>query len=343
MSRSLATFPEELLARILALSLARPASDVFPPLPPRNRIALLLVSRQFLRIASPLLYHTLHLHSPFQASRALDTLTRHATLASAVRRIVFGGIWHDCASVLALCDHVYDVDICLDAGRPHQTSRPADPNDVDAEAFCYALEQRCTITHLTLRKHPAVYLTHPRPIYVLQRLSQAVPRWTNLETVHFALRISSSPSTLPLARALSVAPRLCSVRAQLPAVWNNFLLIVSTNPRLEKVMLYAEPILGGYTGDDIEHAALGTGLYMMEAKKHVRLSELVKAGTSIIRTRAHTTIATMSTPSAGGTPLGPIRAKEVAVELMANRDSLGLGVTQSFAVASGRHILAQDA
>ena len=61
-------------------------------------------------------------------------------------------------------------------------------------------------------------------------------------------------------------------------------------------MLYAEPILGpiqsrpnptmlsavikgGYTGDDIEHAALGTGLYMMEAKKHARLSELVKAGT----------------------------------------------------------------
>jgi hypothetical protein len=61
-------------------------------------------------------------------------------------------------------------------------------------------------------------------------------------------------------------------------------------------MLYTEPILGpmqsrpiptmwsavingGYICDDIEHAVLGTGLYMMEARKHARLSEVVKAGT----------------------------------------------------------------
>ncbi|KAG6371279.1 hypothetical protein JVT61DRAFT_9745 [Boletus reticuloceps] len=207
--------------------------------------------------------------------------------------------------------------------------------------FCYALEQRRTIAHLTIRKEPAAYLTHSRPMYVLQRLAHAVRHWTNLETVHFALRLSASPITLPLARALSVAPRLRSVRAQLPAVWSNFLLLISTNQRLEKVMLYAEPILGpipgrlnlsmgsavikgGYICDDIEHAVLGTGLYMMEAKKHARFSELIRSGTSIIRTRAHTTIVTLSTPSAGGTPLGAIRAKEVAAELMAptDRDNL---------------------
>ena len=62
---------------------------------------------------------------------------------------------------------------------------------------------------------------------------------------------------------------------------------------------------------------------------------------SIIRTRAHTTIATMSTPSGSGTPLGAIRAKEVAVELMANRDSFGV-VGQPFAATTGRHAHAQD-
>ena len=57
-------------------------------------------------------------------------------------------------------------------------------------------------------------------------------------------------------------------------------------------MLYSEPIFGplqtrlrsavikgAYICDDIEHAVLGTGLYMMESKKHARLSELLKAGT----------------------------------------------------------------
>lgn len=288
--------PEELLARILALAL--PAHRT------RTRIAPLLVSRQFFRIAFPLLYHTLHFASSLQATRALDTLTRHPTLAASVRRIVFGGIWPDSAGVLALCHDVQDIDLCLDGG-------PGDPSDVDAAAFCCALERRHSVVHLTIRKDPAVYLTHPRPVFVLQRLAHAVHHWTNLvsphgemascpnaalqETVHFAFRISSSPSTLPLARALGVAPRLRSVRAQLPAVWNVLLLVIAANPSLEKVMLYAEAMLGplqsrptltmgsavikGQLCDDIEHAVLGTGLYMMEAKKHARLSDLIKTGT----------------------------------------------------------------
>ena len=179
MSPSLASFPEELLVRILALALPPhpTASDLFPP---RNRTAPLLVSRQFLRIASPLFYHTLHLHSHNQATRVLDTLTLHPALANAVRRLVFSGIWHASASVLALCDRVCDIDICLDIGPCHRASEPGDPLDVDAEAFCSALEQRRAITHLTIRKDPAVYLTHSRPIYVLQRLAHAVRQWTNL-------------------------------------------------------------------------------------------------------------------------------------------------------------------
>lgn len=38
-------------------------------------------------------------------------------------------------------------------------------------------------------------------------------------------------------------------------------------------------IKGAFICDDNEHVVLGTGLYMMEAKKYARLSELIKVGT----------------------------------------------------------------
>jgi hypothetical protein len=45
-------------------------------------------------------------------------------------------------------------------------------------------------------------------------------------------------------------------------------------------------------------AIVGTGLFLMEARKWPRLSELIRAGTNIIRTRAHT-MGTVGTSSAG--------------------------------------------
>ena len=43
---------------------------------------------------------------------------------------------------------------------------------------------------------------------------------------------------------------------------------------------------------------MGTGLFLMEARKWARLSDLIRAGTNIIRTRAHTT-GTLVITSAG--------------------------------------------
>ncbi|KAH7890463.1 hypothetical protein F5I97DRAFT_1798635 [Phlebopus sp. FC_14] len=351
---SLAAFPEELLVRILALCVApppvlppRPTWDTIPPpnsvpfspsirsLPPRNRLAPLFVSRQFLRIASPLFYHTLHLQSALQTRRALQTLDRNPSLANAVRKVIFDGIWAECAMLLVLCTRVDNVDMCLDSGPGHHPGSPRPLHgglharnsfgdddgfsdrllsngdaDIEAEAFCAALAKR-DVVHLTIRKHHAAYLTHPRSQYVLERMAQIVQAWRRLETVHLALRISASPVTLVFAQALSSSPRLHTIRAQLPAVWNTLLLVISSNPALDKIMLYSEPMFG--------YAVLGTGLYMLEARKHARLSDLIKAGTSIIRTRAHTTIATVSSQAPTATPLGASRAKQVTVELLAGR------------------------
>ena len=54
---------------------------------------------------------------------------------------------------------------------------------------------------------------------------------------------------------------------------------------------------------------VGTGLFLMEARRHARLTELIKAGTYIIRSRART----LATPERSleknglvGTPMSPV-------------------------------------
>ncbi|KAG0704025.1 hypothetical protein DFH29DRAFT_914210 [Suillus ampliporus] len=321
---SLSSFPEELLARILADCVTPP--QVFPVRPPwhtqpffpcpsllarpppptstRARLAPLLVSRQFLRIGTPIYYQTLHLPTAVHAARVLETLTAQPVLAGTVRRVVLGCVSLEGARVLRVCERIEDVDICMDVGIEGNAHAAADQ---DAEALCDVLE-RIDLKHLTIRKTSDAYLTLTRPKYVLQRIAKAVPCWPNLESVHYALKIGSAPATRPLAEALSHAPNLRILKAQLPAIWNELFLVISQNSALEQIALYAEG------ADGILH----TTMYMIEAKKHARLSELIKAGTSFIRTRAHTTAAAVPSPppTRPSTPLSASRVKEVAAELM---------------------------
>ena len=199
-SSSLSCFPEELLLRILSLCVSPPAILPIPvPRSPlhawdyvsdhsliikaspysqplaRTRLALLCVSRQFHRITLPLFYHTLHLQSAKQLAGALKALKRRPALTPAVRKVVLSAIWQDCDVLLALCERVDDMDICLDLGR----DRSSGVGDMEAEAFCAALARR-DIFRMTIRKDPVAYLTHDRPRYMLEGLAQAIPRWSNL-------------------------------------------------------------------------------------------------------------------------------------------------------------------
>ncbi|KAH7926564.1 hypothetical protein BV22DRAFT_1128042 [Leucogyrophana mollusca] len=325
MSLTLSSFPEELLARVLALCVeptvsvsSRPAwhnpASSSSSAQPRTRLAPLLVSQQFLRIGSPAFYHTLYLRSASQTARALVTLRSQPDLAHAVRKVVATGVWAELAELFGACGRIEEIDICLDAGArtimgsgantaARGESRTVIPNnntdEADAEAVCTALEQ-LDIKNFTLRKASSAYLTHPKPRYVLTRLAQAVPKWKNLESTDIALRLSADASSVAFAHSLSAAPRLRTVRSQIPAIWNDVLLIISHNSSLERVVLYADSpsgVLGSFDGEALIAAS---GMYMTEAKKHVRLTELIKAGTahkSTIRTRAHTTISVMSTAS----------------------------------------------
>lgn len=201
---SLSSLPEELISRILADCVIppqtlplRPSWHTLPLAPSssfpgcrtlllrpslsntsRSRLSPLLVSRQFLRICTPLYYQTLHLSSVTHAARVFETLVAQPRLADAVRRVVLGCISLEGAHVLRTCEMIEDVDICMDVGTEGNGLGSA-ARDLDAEALCDALQQ-IDLKRLTIRKASHAYLTNMRPKYVLERIAKAVPSWPNL-------------------------------------------------------------------------------------------------------------------------------------------------------------------
>lgn len=97
------------------------------------------------------------------------------------------------------------------------------------------------------------------------------------ETVHIAFPLSHEPSGsyLSIATALSLSPKLQVVRTQIPVVWNPSLLTISENPALQKIELRN---LFQHEGQPI----LGSGRFLMQARRYPRLSGLVAAGTCVI-------------------------------------------------------------
>ena len=101
-----------------------------------------------------------------------------------------------------------------------------------------------------------------------------------------------------LTRSLSTRPKLHTFCTLLPSLWNETILRVSANPALERIILgdgtlarggewsgkdfYAAPVSSCLpTGPYFEtnQGIVGTGLFFVQARKHARLSELIRAGT----------------------------------------------------------------
>lgn len=103
-----------------------------------------------------------------------------------------------------------------------------------------------------------------------------------------------------LTHSLSTRPKLHTLSTLLPSVWNETILRVSANPSLERIILgdgnaahgrglfysgrdfYAGPVSASLpTGPVLEgsNSIAPTSLFMLGAKKHTRLNELVRAGT----------------------------------------------------------------
>ncbi|KAF9479120.1 hypothetical protein BDN70DRAFT_932791 [Pholiota conissans] len=353
-SLDLSSFPEELLERILEQcvispfsqaprpSWHRPSSPSSDVVPVRGRVSLLLVSKTFLRICTPLFYNTIHITSANQVRQLLSNALRpNPSLARSIRRLILPGVWAEAAELLQMCSaNLKTLDLTLDVP---QLSLAVQGNmrDLDAEEFCEALKDVKALTHIVIRKPGNVYLTQPKPRYVLFEVAKAMNGWNDLEhaTLSFRLSDDSGATTArytanaqasqaqqgpitALTQALSTRPKLHTLSTILPSVWNESILRISVNPSLERIVLadgvgggrepsfehtsspaskgdaqcsardlYAAPVAATMPpGPPLEgnHGIHSTGLFFVQAKKHPRLCELIRAGTSIIRTRAQT-------------------------------------------------------
>lgn len=183
-------FPEELLERILALSVVAPLVQTTRPQwhqrgsAIRGRLAPLLVCKKFFRISIPLFYHTIHITSPAQLHSLLSSaLRRNLYLATYVRRLLFAGVWAEGGELIAMChSNIKVLDITLDMTllAPGVIAN-RDVRDLDAEDFCEGIKHIThSLSHLILRKPNNVYLTQPKPKYVLREIAKAMQDWDNL-------------------------------------------------------------------------------------------------------------------------------------------------------------------
>ena len=129
-----------------------------------------------------------------------------------------------------------------------------------------------------------------------------------------------------LTHALTTRPKLRTFCTLLPSLWNESILRISSNPNLECIVLgdgasrlreqtHVRKVDSNFEYDG-SYGIVGTGLFLMQARKHSRLSDLIRAGTyvflyhmlffalyltfllssSIMRTRAQT-LGNKSSPS----------------------------------------------
>lgn len=206
---TLASMPEELLERILALVLLPPpppaastarssASHYAPvrssphPAPQPNPTASLLVSRAFYRVGTPLLYRHPILRSPRQADRFAATLTARPVLGTCIRALALDGTFPALKAIVKFCPTLERLDITVDNGAlvgpsPRVANQSEEERaDAHVRAFCSALSKLRSVRHLVLRKN--AYLTQPRSVLVLEGLADAIQLWDDLVSLlrHFS-------------------------------------------------------------------------------------------------------------------------------------------------------------
>ncbi|KAJ7769706.1 hypothetical protein DFH07DRAFT_954299 [Mycena maculata] len=307
MAIQLASFPEELLERILAAAVVAPphpnprASWHPPPTDdthhPRTRLAPLLASRTLYRIALPLFYHTLVLHGPSQARACHAALAATPHLARSVRTLVLVAPTAEDAALLQLlqgCACVCGAR-CQGACGLHALDITL-PSAGDAREIASAVGKLTGLQTLTVRKAAGTYLSQPAPRAVLAALADAVSGSSCLVETTTSFPLSADPALAPLIAALAAAPHLQVLRTPVPALWAPALLSISANPALARISLdspaafpaYSPPsparkrVLSGSGGGGSGRPLLGTSLFLSEARKHGRLAELIRAGSAVV-------------------------------------------------------------
>ncbi|KAG6853277.1 hypothetical protein C0991_005548 [Blastosporella zonata] len=335
-----------------------------------NRLSPLLVSRKFNRIATPLLYHSVSLLTSISAALLLWTLEQRPELAGYIRELVTGGLWVPVRKLMTMCVglKVLDLTILFDGDDVHE-ERDANPFARLAKVKHLTLRKPSNV-YLSLARPRALIISlaaalsswdQLRTVDVTFKLSDDTPTSPiagpsfvpfAVPSVTSAPIITSGPITA-LANALASSSSLHTFSTQLPSVWNTAIATIASNPRLERIVLapacsvpsYSSPLASypkysnwdsdigqGYSNSIVTPALPGTGLFLMEARRHPRLAELIGAGTPIIRSRAHT-LGTQRSPP----PPSPSAGASATSTSPSKRESgVGLGLridTSSEAVA----------
>ncbi|KAJ7894468.1 hypothetical protein B0H14DRAFT_2683298 [Mycena olivaceomarginata] len=301
---TLASFPEELLERILAHTVIappapHPRAPWHQPNPStkdmRSRMAPLLVCRAFHRIALPFFYHTLVLHSPCQSAALLAALHAQPVLAMGVRVLVLPSPSASDAAVPSMLPKLLVLDITL-------------PNSAeDADDLTSAVRGLHTLQELSVHKAAGTYLSQPALRAMLDALASAVLASPQLTSTALSFPLSGDPALATLTAALAAAPALHTLRTPLPAMWAHAYAEVAANPALARVCLgdaaapaapsLAEcgnvacapapaPAPAPMRATLIERPRhprpiLPTALFLRAARPHARLSELIRAGTHL--------------------------------------------------------------
>ncbi|KAG6826607.1 hypothetical protein H0H92_015151 [Tricholoma furcatifolium] len=232
--------PEELLRRILANLIKGP---------PNTQPALFYVSQQFNRIATPLLYQSIHLSSA--SVHLLErTLIEGPHLRPQVKSIIAGRLWSPEIRVLELCTGLQALDLTI-MFEPGLEDGFGDNVRV-SDTFSNLVHMR----HLTLRTQARGHDASLHSTVQLDAFSIAIERAIksfklqvdtpmphSLHGTPFAfpiISVSYAPvltGISVLASSLASSPALHTFLTHLPDGWVSAIATIATNPALQKIVL----------------------------------------------------------------------------------------------------------
>ncbi|KAF5360255.1 hypothetical protein D9758_009177 [Tetrapyrgos nigripes] len=322
----------ELIDQILAYALSEKTNR--PSWHTSSRDSPLLVSKTFHRIGLGHYYHSIHLSSQQQSLALLAILQSHPDYSPWIKHLSIDSIFESIADILSLCPQLVLLDLSLDAPShvdlapfctALSTLTSLSSLTIRKPASVYLTQPRVRYvlsavaecvsngTWQNLREvdmpfkvssDDSASLASPAALggMLFPALPPPAPTLAPINPNLPAALPSPTSPTSPgpitfLSQGLSTLPNLRTFSTQLPTVWNEVLLTVSKNDKLEKIVLgsASAPVAPGSrrmsSGSAMPPRVGGvmlSGLYMSEAKKHPRLVDLIKAGTPILRNRSQT-------------------------------------------------------
>ncbi|KAJ7163226.1 hypothetical protein C8R46DRAFT_335847 [Mycena filopes] len=228
--------PDEIIAEILspALSVSEADFSSTAAISPfmtmsESSSAFLLVSKAWLRVATPLLYNVVVLRSKAQAQALVLTLTSNPSLSRWIRKLrVEGGYAISMKKILTDCTNITDLFLSLAIQSPD-----------NACGICRALPL-INPTRVILLASASYGRLYPEAAKLFKKLCDRIPTWTNMVVFEVTLEDMPWHTVVTIANALRRAPSLTTVVISDLKVSKrklHSLVNVASNPSLKLVQI----------------------------------------------------------------------------------------------------------